>query len=296
MEFKTLTLQELDQRAAKNALVGVFRVSNADYHAGPGISKSGLDQVNRSPAHYWAWKITPTEQTAAMAFGSAVHTAVLEPEDFDKLYAVKPECDRRTKEGKATYAEFEAALAGRMELSRTDAMRIDAIRASVGSHAQAVSLLKNPVKELSFYWIDKETGVLCKTRPDAIAGNGLLVDLKTTADASPTEFRRKIANYRYDVQLAMQILGIREALSQAGLLESHRELLCDLPVLLAVETEAPHQVGLYSLPETWLESGFAEFRRNLCTYAKCVETGNFPGYSTEIVTLTQPAWALKGDL
>jgi hypothetical protein len=299
LEIKTLTLEELKKRAAEGSLVGVFKVSNDDYHAGPGISKSGLDQVNRSPAHYKAWLESPDEQTAAMAFGSAVHVGVLEPELFDSLYAVIPVCDRRTKEGKAIYAEFEAQLGARKPLHRDDALRITAIRESVSRHAQAATLLKSPYKELAFYWVDQETGVLCKTKPDAIAGNGLLVDVKTTADASPSEFRRKIANYRYDVQLAMQIAGIREALTQSGLLSAtdsvYRALLCDLPVLLAVETEAPHQVALYSIPEAWLESGLAEFRRNLCTYAECAKTGEFPGYSPDIVTLTQPAWAVKGD-
>ena len=42
-------------------------------------------------------------ESKAMAFGSAVHTALLEPDDFDDEYYVMPKLDRRTKIGQTTY-------------------------------------------------------------------------------------------------------------------------------------------------------------------------------------------------
>lgn len=77
-------------------------MTNAQYHAAEGVSKSDLDLVHISPAHYKARKGN-TAQTPAMLIGSALHKLVLEQESFDKEFAVLPEIDRRTKEGKALY-------------------------------------------------------------------------------------------------------------------------------------------------------------------------------------------------
>lgn len=59
-------------------------LSNADYHGGPGVSKSGLDLINANPATYRYVKDNPEERTETpdMRIGTALHAAVLEPELF----------------------------------------------------------------------------------------------------------------------------------------------------------------------------------------------------------------------
>lgn len=66
-------------------------ISNADYHGGPGISKSGLDLIAKSPAHYFHAinAANDNEPTDAQAFGTAFHALLLEPEEFQKTYAVE---------------------------------------------------------------------------------------------------------------------------------------------------------------------------------------------------------------
>ena len=79
------------------------------------ISKSGLDLINRAPAHYWERYLnphaSPQKETPALLIGSAVHCAVLEPEEFGKRYAVGPRVDRRTSKGKAEWEAFLIAAA-----------------------------------------------------------------------------------------------------------------------------------------------------------------------------------------
>lgn len=296
MKIENLNAEELQKRADEGTLVGVFLVENETYHRGPGVSCSGLIEIRRTPAHFLDWKLHPPAQTPALVFGSALHTAVLEPGEFDLRFAVKPDCDRRTKEGKATYEEFEKTLEGRAIVTRDQIESITAIRAAVGSHENASLLLNTPHKELSFYWKDPETGILCRCKPDALCPGGFLLDVKTTEDACASEFRRKVENYSYDMQVAMALAGVREALTQSGRLDECKDLLCDIPLFLAVEKEAPYQLALYTLPTAWLERGLSKFRRALCIYAECQRTGQYPGYPTEITTLEEPAWAAKGDL
>ena len=56
---------------------GLFNgISNAEYHGGAGISKSGLDLVAQSPLHYWSAYLDPNrqarEETPAMAIGTGM--------------------------------------------------------------------------------------------------------------------------------------------------------------------------------------------------------------------------------
>ena len=64
---------------------GIYEnISNEDYHGGEGISKSGLDLIAKSPAHYKAVidGITVREPTKAQSLGTAFHELLLEPDLF----------------------------------------------------------------------------------------------------------------------------------------------------------------------------------------------------------------------
>jgi hypothetical protein len=98
-------------------------MNNTDYHTHPAISKSHLDQVAKSPLHYWARYLDPNrvvpEPTPAMAIGSAVHTHVLELDQWDARYVSAPDgIDRRTKAGKAEWEAFTTAATGRTVLPK----------------------------------------------------------------------------------------------------------------------------------------------------------------------------------
>ena len=69
-----------------------FDLSNAEYHGGPGVSKSGLDLIAKSPLHFDAARKAANdderEPTPAQRFGSAFHALVLEPEVFRAEYCL----------------------------------------------------------------------------------------------------------------------------------------------------------------------------------------------------------------
>src|SRR6185369_8534287 len=83
---------------------GVHNISNEEYHSSNGISRTSLMLLNKSPYHFWYEKLSgefeKKEQTPAMNLGSAFHTLLLEPELFDKEFAVMAKVDKRTKDGK----------------------------------------------------------------------------------------------------------------------------------------------------------------------------------------------------
>ncbi len=244
-------------------------MTNKEYHQSPGISKSGLDLINRSPAHYrWA-QDNPFEPTAAMRIGTLTHLAVLEPDRFDVECVVMPSMDPRTKAGKEAYEEFQAAHPGVDMLTSDEHTRVISIRDSVRAHPMARKLLDRIAQvEVSTFWKDEDTGVDCRCRPDGILDNGMLIDLKTTTDAGQG-FERSVRQYRYHVQAAFYAMGMAGAPM----------------IFIAVEKDPPYLVACYMLdPDSFADGEYAA-RQNLETYAECLATNTWPGYSAGIQTI-----------
>ena len=59
----------------------MYDMPASDYHEAKALSKSGLDQFRKSPAHFRAWQDgkTRNECSPALECGTASHCAVLEP-------------------------------------------------------------------------------------------------------------------------------------------------------------------------------------------------------------------------
>ncbi|HFG7980777.1 TPA: RecE family exodeoxyribonuclease, partial [Salmonella enterica subsp. enterica serovar Stanley] len=85
-----------------------YDIPNEAYHAGPGVSKSQLDDIADTPAIYLWRKNAPvdTEKTKSLDTGTAFHCRVLEPEEFSKRFIIAPEFNRRTSAGKEEEKTF----------------------------------------------------------------------------------------------------------------------------------------------------------------------------------------------
>lgn len=63
----------------------------AEYHATPGLSNSGMKDLAVSPLRFWFRHVNPNREleqpTPEMILGTALHCAVLEPDQFDARYA-----------------------------------------------------------------------------------------------------------------------------------------------------------------------------------------------------------------
>lgn len=256
-------------------------MSNADYHAHDFISKSGLDRIDQSPAHYRAWLSEPRITTPAMTFGSACHAAVLEPDTFDRRYAVMPSgIDRRTKAGKEAWDVFSAESSGREIITADDLEKLESIRASILAHPVAEELLDSGSGKAEVSVFGELDGVAVKCRPDWLRDDGIVVDLKTTDCAGPSAFSRSVAKYRYHVQAAFY-----SDLLQAVTGESVKAF-----VFVAVEKTAPFAVSVFELDAESMEAGRTAYQRNLDTYRRCLEANHWPAYSDAIETLTLPRW------
>lgn len=252
-----------------------------EYHRHPAVSKSHLDFVAKSPLHYWARYVDPDrvipEPTPAMVLGSAVHSAVLEPENFSRDFVVAPEgINRRTNAGKEEWAAFEASAKDKRVLTAEQVELVRAIAASVHAHpaAKAVFSLEG-LAERSYSWVDETTGEQCKCRPDwHSADRRIIVDLKTTEDASAENFARSIAKWRYHVQAAWYLRGLG----------------AEQFLFVAVEKTPPYATAVYAATPAMVAAGERVADRDLAVLAECRAKNHWPSYSDQIVTLDLPGW------
>ena len=257
-------------------------ISNEDYHADRScVSVSGLKKLLRSPAHFRHSQITVHNETPAMFFGTALHTAVLEPERFASDYVIAPPDNKNTK----TYKTFVEENADKLILSAALKEQIDAMVSVIYAHGSARTLIRAGLKEHTIIWRDEETGIWLKIRPDNLVmdfGRAICLDLKSCEDASPEAFARNCVNYDYDLQAAVYLNGIRSAL------ETDAEF-----AFLASEKEAPHGCALYGAPEKMLVRGERRFREALQTLKRCRETDRWDCYQPagDYSMLDWPRWA-----
>ena len=242
-------------------------------------SKSALDKIEQSPAHMKSWLDRTVKPTPAMELGSALHMALLEPEDFAASYVVEPNFgDCRFKEAKENRAAWRKEHDGLALLEPDDAEAISGMCASVRAHPKASLLLSGGSPELTIRWRDAATGVECKARADyhrADIATG--IDVKTTGDARARSFSYSVVDYRYDVQ---QIFYSEGFAAVGAPLEQF--------AFIAVEKTHPYAVAVHVIAADDLVDGTEALRANLEAFAECTRTGIYPAYDTAIQTLALP--------
>lgn len=278
-------------------------IPNEEYHGSEGVSSSGLKLfLTNTPAHFYAKYLDPererSEPTPAMKIGTAIHTAILEPEEYAKRYIIIPAgLNRSTKEGKAIYADLEAVAveAGADLIKAEDHAKVQRVAASMLAHPQWQRLAEVGVSETSIYWTDEETGVLCKCRPDWMTWNPALasaprpddaiVDVKSTSDAVFDQFQRSAHNLGYFVSAAMYLEGLAAATG----------VTMRTFIWAAIEKEPPFAPAFYYPDEIGLAHGRSQYRKALRRYADCLASGKWPGYAPGLLPMGLPKW-FKGDV
>ncbi|EHC6280782.1 exonuclease VIII [Salmonella enterica] len=120
-----------------------YDIPNEAYHAGPGVSKSQLDDIADTPAIYLWRKNAPvdTEKTKSLDTGTAFHCRILEPEEFNKRFIIAPEFNRRTSTGKEEEKTFleECARTGRTVLTAEEGRKIELMYQSVMALTECIA-------------------------------------------------------------------------------------------------------------------------------------------------------------
>jgi hypothetical protein len=248
----------------------------AEYHASPALGSSTVRALLSSTPAHALHKLQHAEQTEAQALGTAVHCAVLTPQLYSKEIAIAPECDRRTKDGKETYASFLASVGDRLVITLKQQFVVDEVYRAITLSRTAKALLDRcQQRELSLFHLDK---CATKGRLDAYS-RGIVLDIKTTRDASRAGFERSISQYGYGIQAA----HYRRVIEGVGL------AFTDF-IFIVVETEPPHGVAIYAMEEEVMDLYAPQVEQAIRDWTLCQETHSFRSYADEIQKVSVPRW------
>lgn len=262
----------------------IKNLSYKEYDKVEGISNSKLNEIWKSPAHY-KLSLEERKETDALKLGSLVHCLILEPDNFDRDFAVAPNIDKRSNANKEIYAIFEQENAGKLIVTNEQFELAKMLTEKVMQNEIANKLLSGKGEnEIALFWEDEETKVKCKAKLDRIK-NGIVIDLKTTRSAQPDDFMRSAYEYGYHRQSAWYSDGYEQCFK-----EQPKGF-----VFIAIETVPPYNVAVFEATELFKEIGRIEARKNLQTYKTCKETDNWFGYAEKptIHSLEPPKWILN---
>lgn len=259
------------------------RIPYAQYAAILAVNWSALKEMRRSPLHYAHILKQPREDSTTLAKGRAIHTAVLEPDRFPIEYAV---FEGKARRGKA-WAAFRDVNDTKTILTLEEYTRALAIRDAVRAHPPAARYLRSARRELSLAWVDAVTGLPCKARLDVLSevdGRIFVVDLKSTHDLDMRRFGSIAARLGYHSQLAWYARGMKAC-----------GIPCDGARIIAVEQDAPHDVGVFVVDDDLLYAGDEEVRELLMRARVCLEKSAWPGRYEREEPLEMPRWFYADD-
>lgn len=281
----------------KSTKFSIKDIENEDYHADKSyLSASGIKKIKKSPLHF---KEEIQSQTDAMVFGSAYHTYILEPEIFEKEIFVfdplkRPEPDKTFNSTLNKEWKNNIYLTNKYVIDVEQFNQIKAMKKRLYSHIYARNLLKKGVAEQSFFveaTTFEDLPINIKIRPDYIKENKrIVVDLKTTSDASELGFQKNAAQYDYHIQAALY----------ADIMEQYKgDKMPWSFIFIAQEKTSPYAFGIYEASNQFISQGRYEYEQLIMLYQRCKDKDKWPGYQVfvenkfGIKELSLPPWAIR---
>ena len=278
-----------------NVVTGIFPgVPYEEYDSWPFVRKSHLWILSsKTPAHYH-YLITHPDKFDKEHFliGHATHTAILEPELFDKIFTTRPETytnkkgEKKKWNASATVCKdyiAEHKSSGLVLLSPEQHELCQNLRDSAYSDPFIKDLLDSSEKEVSIVWNDEKTGITMKARIDIWVGSaGVIADIKTTAKTADV---RLFGGEAYRLGMHFQMAIYSDGASQVA------ETEISNPILLPIEKSPPYLPAHYEVEPEELSCGRIQYEIALNRLLECEKTGRWPGYNPGLMPLVLPNYA-----
>jgi len=245
----------------------IFDMTNQDYHKTPEISSSNLKDLLVSPLYFKTRKNTENKSTPAMKLGTAVHSAILEPENFYRDIETMP-----TFKGTGSVkkkAEWKEENKGKTIITAEQNETVLGISQSFNKKPELKELFSGGAAEVSIFWDD------WKVRPDYLKDD-LVVDLKTTSKPL-NEFNKSCANYMYDLSAWFYCYGAD----------------CNNYKFVVVEVNPPYDFVIFTPDAEFMAAGKEKALKAMDIYEQCKKYDTWPGVDIE-QNLSLPSWYIGG--
>lgn len=262
----------------------------ARYHMDPADEPSlsaSLSKVLLSESPYKAWyshpRLNPNyrdDRDPKFDLGTCAHAMLLE-NDQSNIVLVDAD-DWRTKIAKE--ARDSANAAGKTALLAkhfAKVKRMVDIALAFIKESEIADEWANADSEITSIWTDM--GVWKRCRFDRITKDRrVIIDYKSTTDASPDVFSRQIPRMGYHIQEAFY----RDGVLAHGL---------PMPkfIFLAQADELPHECSLHGCDTSLQEIAEAEVARATDLWRNGISTGKWPSYGGRIHWAVPPSYMMK---
>lgn len=286
----TAVLAPPDAEAVETIVIdrpGVYDLSEETYHGDPvpagSLSYSGMKRILECPAKFAHDRQHGRKPKKEWDFGHVAHHLVLGTGLRIEVVDAPTWQPKAAKEAKAA-----AYAAGAVPILARDYDRAQQLANAVRAHRIAGALFdpESGIAEQSIFWVDRETGVWLRCRPDWMkhldSGRLVVVDLKTCSSSEPRQLRRAIRQFGYDQQDSMYRAGVKAV----GLDPSPDFLF------VFVEVEPPHVITIARVDDYAREVGHRLNRKAIDLYREYSSAGRWPGYvaDDEIAEISEPGW------
>lgn len=269
----------------KHAVAIHSRVPWDEYLTTPGTSITRLKELRRSAQHY-RYRLEHPKETTPLTLGRASHCAVLEPERFNTDHAV---WTRRTESGNLAprngkwWDTFRLEHEGKAIITADEFDTVAAIAVAVRGNDDAMKYLRAGDPEVTLQWTTWRRP--CKGRVDwltKVDDQSVLVGLKTARDCRHFIFGSQAAKLGYHLQWAYYHDGYE-------MITGRRPKMVEI----VVESEAPHAVVVYVIPDDIIAQGRDEYMVLLEQLAECEKADAWPGPAVGEQILTLPSWVYE---
>jgi hypothetical protein len=264
---------------------GVYELSMAEYRGQPAdamsIASSDAQILNEStPAHLKAAWADESDDSKEADIGTIIHTLILEPHREDAAIAVIDADNWMTKA--AREGRDEARAAGKIPVLPKHLKQAAGAVQAVLNHPVASQLLAKGKAEQSWFAKDPATGLYLKARSDFYTAGRIILDLKSVASASPDFLQRRVYDGGWFMQAPWycDVVERVEGKPAAGY------------AWIVVEQKPPHSVVVRRPTDTMLMHGHRLNQKAFATFARCVQTDQWPSWSDAVEDLTLPTFAL----
>lgn len=245
-------------------------MSGSAYHGHKDVlSTSMLKDLLVSPAHFMS-ALMAKRSSKQMDVGTVMHMLVLEPHTASSVVAIYPG-PMNNADGRS----FSKLNPGRICMSMQEYLQLtqgaELVLDSVFRGRKFHKYVEEGLVEPSIFYIDTNTGLSCRTRPD-LHHPDFTFDLKTTRHLSLASFQNDAVARHYDMQAYMYSLArcIFEGTSKP------KEF-----VFVPVESGAPFSTAFRPASVSFLENGKAKYEAALALYKACMTTDYWPAPTGE---------------
>ena len=275
---------------------GIYKMTNEEYHADKKwVSSTQLKWLLRSKEYFLYMKESCDKLVSlALERGNAFHIAMESLINYHDLRMFTEQvltCSTNTIKTKDWNA-VKAANPGCYVIPEAEKRMVEimAIRSYDVMDKLSINFGET---ELSFFWIDTETGIKCKCRPDLFHTTSFLdgymkpqswnacIDYKTTKEYNKYGFSKAIYDKKYHLSAAMYLEGLSVVLS-----EDFERFIFVCPT-----SSPPYEVNPYQLDDKSRLKGHNLFRHCLNMLADGeTEKKHF------INRIGLPTWALRKEI